>query len=345
LRRRALTIKGIKNPDKIIPYLLFQIKYGKVSADGERLVIEDRKTEMKGFVSFRVKLYERLGGFLSKMGLGRIPGARRLHNLLYNKFIRPKGISLLNIQGNKMYVNCSATAIGLRLLIDGVHEKLETELFKKIAQDGMVVVDIGANIGYYTLIAARLVGNKGTVYAFEPEPSNYKLLCENIAINGYTNIVPIEQAVSDASGKAKLYVDRAIGDVSSFAKDNVLLHSKNADCLEVETTTLDDFFERTVGDDRIDFMKIDVEGAEELVVDGADRVLRNNRLKILMEFIPDQLRNAGTDPLQLLYKLQNYGFEIRFINDRKQVLEPIKNIEEFCRKARPGELSNLLLEK
>ena len=94
--------------------------------------------------------------------------------------------------------------------MDGVNEKYETELFKKMVQDGMVVVDIGANIGYYTLIAAKLVGNKGIVYAFEPEPSNYELLCQNIAINGYTNVVPIEKAVSKTSGKTKLYVNAAL---------------------------------------------------------------------------------------------------------------------------------------
>jgi FkbM family methyltransferase len=309
---------------------------------------------MKGFVSLRLKLYKiyrRLGGFLSRIGLGRIPGARRLYNLLYAKSIKPKGLVLLNIQGNKMYVDGTGEGIGAVLLMDGAHEKYETALFKKMAQDGMVVVDIGANIGYYTLIAAKLVGNKGIVYAFEPEPSNYKLLCKNIQANGYTNIVPIGKAVSKTTGKTKLYVNAAMTNFSSFGKDNVLTHSKNLDCLEVETITLDDFFERTVGDDRIDLMKIDVEGAEELVVDGAERVLRNNRLKILMEFVPRQLRNVGTDPLELLYKLQNYGFAIKLINDRKQVLEPIKNTEEFCRtvefwrKAKPGEGSNLLLEK
>jgi FkbM family methyltransferase len=306
---------------------------------------------MKGFVSLRLRLYKRLGGFLSRMGLGRIPGARRLYNLLYNKFIKPRGLVLLNIQGNKMYVDPGSESIDAVLLMHGVHEKYETALFKKMVQDGMVVVDIGANIGYYTLIAAKLVGNKGIVYAFEPEPSSYKLLCKNIAINSYTNVVPIEKAVSRTNGKAKLYVCAATTAMSSFGKDNVLIHSKNVDCLEVETITLDDFFKRTIGDDRIDFMKIDVEGAEELVVDGAERVLRNNRLKILMEFMPDQLRKVEAGPLELLYKLQNYGFAIKLLNDRKQVLEPVENTEEFCRtvelwrKAEPSEVFNLLLEK
>jgi FkbM family methyltransferase len=304
---------------------------------------------MKRFVSLRVelyKIYRRLGGFLSRIGLGRIPGARGLYNLLsYNKFIKPEGLVLLNIQGNKMYVDGTGEGIGASLLMHGVHEKYETELFKKMVQDGMVVVDIGANIGYYTLIAAKLVGSKGIVYAFEPEPSTYDLLCKNIQANGYTNIIPIEKAVSKTSGKTKLYVNATMTNFSSFGKDNVLIRSRNLDCLEVETTTLDDFFGRTVGDDRVDFMKIDVEGAEELVVDGAERVLRNNRLKILMEFAPRQLRNVGTDPLGLLYKLQNCGFAIKLLNERKQVLEPIKDAEKFWRKGKPGEGSNLLLEK
>jgi FkbM family methyltransferase len=277
------------------------------------------------------------------MGVGRVPGASGLYRYFYSKFVKPKGVALLNIEGNKMYG--TDTFVGATLLMSGAYEKYETELFEKMAQDGMVVVDIGANIGYYTLIAAKLVGNKGVVYAFEPEPGNYELLCKNIAINGYNNVVPIKKAVSNTSGKAKLYVDRAIGDVSSFAKRNVLTHSKNVDCLEVETITLDDFFERTVGDDKIDLVKIDVEGAEGLVLSGAERVLRNNSLKILMEFIPDLFRNVGTDPVELLYKLQNYGFEIKLINYRKHVLEPIKNTEEFCRKAKRGEACNLLLEK
>jgi FkbM family methyltransferase len=306
---------------------------------------------MKGFVSFRLKLYQRLGRFLSRIGLGRIPGLRRLYHLSYNNFIKPKGIVLLNIRGNKMYLDGATGGIGAELLMGGVHEEYETELFKKMAQDGMVVVDIGANIGYYTLIAAKLVGNQGIVYAFEPEPSSYKLLCKNIQANGYTNITAVQKAVSKTNGKTKFYVDAAMTNFSSFGKDNVLTRSKNLDCLEVETITLDDFFGRTVGDDRIDFMKIDVEGAEELVVDGAERVLKNNSLKILMEFVPELLRNVGTDPLKLLYKLQNYGFAIKLINDRKQVLQPIENIEEFCRalesrrKAESGEGSNLLLEK
>ena len=304
---------------------------------------------MKGFVVFRLKLYARLGRFASRMGVGRVRGTTGLYRYLYRRFVRPKGVAFLNIEGNKMYG--ADTFVGATLLMYGEYEKYETELFKNLVRSGMVVVDIGANIGYYTLIAAKLVGSKGVVYAFEPEPRNYELLCKNIVTNGYHNVVAINKAVSNTSGKAKLYVVKAVGDASSLARGNVLTYSKNVDCLEVETITLDDFFERTVGDDRIGLVKIDVEGAEGLVLSGAERVLRNNSLKILMEFIPDLLRNVGTDPVELLYKLQNYGFEIKLLNGRNQVLEPIKDAEEFCRtvgarrKASPLKAVNLLLEK
>jgi FkbM family methyltransferase len=81
-------------------------------------------------------------------------------------------------------------------------------LFKGIVKEGMVVVDIGANIGYYTLIAAKLVGKSGIVYVFEPMPSNYECLCKNIEVNGYTNVVLIQKAVSNKYGIAKVWFEK-----------------------------------------------------------------------------------------------------------------------------------------
>ena len=69
-----------------------------------------------------------------------------------------------------------------------------TALVKRIVRNGDIVVDIGAHIGYYTLIFARLVGPKGKVFAFEPEPNNFNLLIKNIKINGYKNIIPVQKA-------------------------------------------------------------------------------------------------------------------------------------------------------
>lgn len=110
--------------------------------------------------------------------------------------------------------------------------------------------------------------------------------------------------------------------------------------VEVETIGLDEFFENEVKNNRVDVIKVDTGGGEGLIIEGAERLLKSNNLKIFLEFCPDILRSMGTDPLQLLYKLQEYGFKIKFINERKQALEQID-----YEKAKTGPGFNFLLEK
>jgi len=276
--------------------------------------------------------------------LKKIPGLKNFYraehnfsNWLYYK-LKPKGVTLINVQGNKMYVNTEDT-IGRILLIDRVMEIYTTKLFEKMIKKNMTVIDIGAHIGYFTLLLAKLVGTNGTVYAFEPEPSTYRFLCKNIKINGYANIIPIQKAVSNRCGENRLWINKIDSLASSFSRENPLLFLENNSVvegnifsLEVETVTLDGFFEQNTRSKKIDFMKIDVEGAEGRVIEGAKNILRDNDLKIIMEFRPRTLRNLGTDPMELIEKFYKYGFKkIEFINERKQELEPITRIIKICK--------------
>lgn len=282
--------------------------------------------------------------FYRKIGILR----NNLFNWTYEK-LRPKGVVLINIQENKMYVNTDDRGIAPMLLVDGAMEKYETELCKNMLKEDMVVVDIGANIGYYSLIAAKLVSKNGIVYAFEPEPTTYELLCKNIELNGYTNVVPIRKAIANRCSKAKFWVDKTGIAISSFSKDNVLTFEKdksseNLVCYEVETITLDKFFESTVGNTKVDFIKIDTQGAEGLVIEGGREVLKDNdNMKITMEFWPDGLRRLGTDPLELLTTLRKCGFKIELINEKEQVLKSVK--PDFFREAEPNQEFNLFLMK
>lgn len=307
--------------------------------------------------------YEKARDFLLRGNVSQERGCKT--NIFYHKIavfrnnffdwiyrkLRPKGIVLINVQGNKMYVNADETGIVPWLLMDGVMEKYETELFKKTIKENMLVIDVGANIGYFTLIAAKLVGKEGIVYAFEPVPHNYKLLCKNIEANDYTNVTPVLKALSNKCGKDKLWLDKIDFAIPSFSKENVLFCSENKvleknNFMEVETTTLDEFFKSIVKNNKIDVIKIDTQGAEGHVIDGAEEILRgNNNLKIFMEFWPEGLMRFGVDPLELLHRLQKYGFKINLINERKQTLESIEKIIEFCKRAQVNQGINLLLEK
>jgi len=144
---------------------------------------------MKNFAFSIIKAMKK---FLSGKHVEKIPGVLWVYGILVSKF-KPQDIILANIQGSKMYIDPKDESIGVPMLVEG-YEKNETKLFKKYIKENMGVIDIGANIGYYSLLAAKLVGKNGKVYAFEPETANYKMLLKNIEINGYKNIVSEQKA-------------------------------------------------------------------------------------------------------------------------------------------------------
>jgi len=265
--------------------------------------------------------------------------------------IKPSGIILVkNIMGNKMYVHTDDKSIVPYLLLDNAWEKYKTDLFIKEVSRGMIIVDVGANIGYYTLIAANLVGPEGAVYAFEPEPTNYDLLCKNIKVNGYTNITAINKAVSNKTGKAILYYEKERIVNPSFSKSNVLSvgdanKKRNVGALEVETVSMDEYFEKALIDlSNINVIKVDVEGAEGLMIDGSEMILMNDNLTLFLEFWPEGLKKLGSDPLKLVQKLKKYGFKASLINEQKQKIEPI-DIEDFYMNMKPDQGFDLLLVK
>jgi methyltransferase, FkbM family len=286
-------------------------------------------------------LFRKATNVLSGRGLRVIPGVMFLWGLFY-RALGPKGVTLITCQGSKMYVNANLGygGLGSVLLINGVYEEYETELFKKLLRPGMVVVDIGANIGYYSLIAAGLVGNEGRVYAFEPEPNNYGLLVKSIDVNGYENVTPVWKAVSNKHGKVKLFMDKVSPVHPSLSEVNV---DYKAGFVEVETVTLDSFFDDFVKDGKVDLIKMDTQGAEGLIVEGAEKVLSVNNPKIIMEFWPYGLSNLGTDPLNLLRTLQGYGFKPKLLDGTDTGIEEIVNM---CKSTIDGRgYVNLLLEK
>jgi FkbM family methyltransferase len=197
------------------------------------------------------------------------------------------------------------------------YEKGTTRLFKELLKPGMVVIDVGAHVGFFTLLAARQVGPMGKVYAFEPEPSNHALLLRNIELNGYANILAVREAVFSNSGPANLFL-------SALDSGSHSIHAAGArgvtGTARVEAITLDAFLDGE-GWPQVDLVKIDVEGAEVAVLEGMSRLLdRQHDLKLIVEFCPFLLRLVGLLPSALLDKLASLGFAVHIIDDRKGVL-------------------------
>jgi len=277
----------------------------------------------------------KLASFTAGKGLSKLPLITRIHSFFY-WYIKPIGIVLIDVQGSKMYVDSRDIGVAPFLLEWGFYEKYETELFKRLVKKGMVVVDIGANIGYYTLLAAHLVGDEGKVFAFEPDPYNYTLLCKNIEVNEYKNVIPVRKAVFSKSGKMKLFLDKSNLGGHSLSETNV---DKSAS-ITVEVTSLDDYFKNT--DCKIDVIKVDVQGSEMEVLEGMTNTInQNDALKIIIEFWPMGLRNSGSSPTGFLNKLVECGFALYQIG---QYVEPI-SVDYLLRMCGDKKFTTLLCKK
>jgi len=208
--------------------------------------------------------------------------------------------------------------LSMELATSGIWEKIETQFIMRDIKKGTIVLDIGANIGYYTLILAKLVGKKGKVFAFEPEPENFQLLKKNIEINGYQNVICENIAISNQNGEIDLYFsERSIGQHKIYQSSMV---SENS--IRVKSITLDQYFGDLDMKDKISFIKIDTEGAEYCVINGMKSLLGSNKkLKIMLEFDPIQIKDARTQPKDLLNLLRENGFNFSHVNPKKQIFE------------------------
>lgn len=185
------------------------------------------------------------------------------------------------------------------LLIDEVHdnriapviaahrlwEPVETALFTELLHPGSRVVDVGAHVGYFTVLFSRLCGADGFVHAFEPEPSNHRLLRANLLVNDCSNVAAHALAVSDAAGTDALYLSPDNGG------DHRLYFGAGRTRCSVRTDTLDE----ALAGERVDFIKIDAQGAEPRILRGMQRLIARERehLGVLMEFAPGLLERYG----------------------------------------------------
>ena len=192
----------------------------------------------------------------------------------------------------------------------------ELAYLEKILSPGKVFIDVGANFGVYTLVASKLVGPAGKVISVEPTAQSFAILGKNVALNGSTNVRAFQLALTQAKGRAWLYHGwDPVG--NSLGMDPVYGHEGE----EVQTESLDDLLEEN-GINRVDVIKVDVEGAEELVLRGATRTLTANWPVVIFEFNPGCAANLGLSPYGARDLLESLGYEFVVLGDCAKSKEP-----------------------
>lgn len=187
----------------------------------------------------------------------------------------------------------------------GIWEAFETSLFCTICNPGDIVIDVGANIGWYTIIASRLVGRQGKVIAFEPEPSNFEILQRNVERSALSNVVTYNYALADIPGNQELYLsDDNLGDHRLFKGDEV------RDKVNTKVSTLDHVIKRH--DMFPTILKSDTQGSEALILQGGQEVLfgSGQRPTLLIEFWPYGLFESNSDPIAMANMLCSLGYRI-----------------------------------
>jgi FkbM family methyltransferase len=186
-----------------------------------------------------------------------------------------------------------------RKVLFGVYETAESAVVTDHLRPGDTFVDVGAHIGWYTTLAAQLVGPTGRVFAFEPFPPSHALLRANVAANGLPQVQITHAAVSDVPGSIMVAVQGGSDSGSVTAGP-----WGGDDRAEVPAVTLDD---EVPADVQIAFIKIDVEGFERHVVDGARSTLMRTRA-VLIELNRGALDVAGSSPEEIVATLRDAGF-------------------------------------
>jgi FkbM family methyltransferase len=234
-----------------------------------------------------------------------------------------------------MLVDTRDTLLTPWLLLDGLWETTVTGWLQQTLRPGQVFVDVGANVGYFTLLGGRLVAPRGHVVAVEAHPLLADLLRRNVIINGMQEYVNTwHRAAWSVATKLKFHLRTrysANSSVGSVEVDQLAYLCDEEEVVEVEAVKLDDLL-ATVS--RVDVIKVDVEGAEVRVLAGLQRTLaRNPALTIMLEWSPSQIEAVGDTPSEMIDFLAGQGFEFRLIEadldaiDRSSLLQlPYGNV-------------------
>lgn len=235
----------------------------------------------------------------------RIPGGKKLVRSVYN-LMTHDAERWMNVHGVPLLANIQDYGIGSLLFLQGGYALARVSEIQKAVKEGDTVIDIGANIGYFTVLLAKLVGPQGKVYAFEPDPRNFHLLQRTVERNGWTHVIIEQKAVSNKAGESLLYQTREW-------TANTLTPSEHLSTARVQVVNLDGFLSN---EHHIAFIKMDMDGSEPLAISGmAQLIQRSPNIRVLAEYQPGNLKRYLSSPLDFIIIAEQHGLKLAAILD------------------------------
>lgn len=265
-----------------------------------------------------IKWAYRINRYLNTTVMGKssfLKNIKRVAKHFMIDILAPNNICLIKVNDIPMYIH--ATTAEFQAYTSHTYEPYTTKLFKNSIKSGATVLDIGAQFGYFSLVAAKQIGHGGKVYSFEPISSNFDLLKRNIQMNGYTGIIhPIQKAISERIKKATFFIYKDSDSHSMYRHPQVNIE----ETISVDCITVDEFLRG----EPVDVIKIDIEGNEPYALEGMKQTIKkSDKLVLFTEFAPAYLRRAGVKPRDYLTYLESLGFDIKCIDEDSRCLRPI----------------------
>lgn len=254
----------------------------------------------------------------------RSVAVRNLYQRLYRSTVSD-GISELALDGYRLRIPTNDSCIAHELRVLGAYEPFESSLFRSYLSSSATVVDVGAHVGYYSLMAGVQAKQ---VFSFEPCPANCALLRENVALNGFNNVIVMQAAVADYLGEAPLYL---ASDCNTG--HNSLAAQAGSSTVLAKVVTLDSVIPANLP---VSLLKIDTEGGDAAVLRGAKRILQTHKPVLFLEVYPDGMLRNGDDPLSMLRGFTALGYTLRVIDERHKRLmsstpeQVLAGLSGFC---------------
>lgn len=229
--------------------------------------------------------------------------------------------------GLRLFVDLSDVVIGLNIVL-GSFETSETAFVKKTVQTGQSVIDLGTNIGYFTMYMAARVGSRGKVYGFEPLPRNADMVTRSIAENKFEDRIVLHRAaVGSEPGKTHLlYATETMHSGGSYLVNEDSTSLRGHAVLEVDLISLDQLdLQRPIS-----FIKMDIEGAEPLACRGGAKILREDRPIVMAELNPDLYPQVSDcTPTDFIAEMAAQGYSCYLLENGKPG-KPIKQVDHLC---------------